>query len=582
MSYIGYESERNMVYLLRSGEWYRVGYSESRFVLDPDENPSMELLGQQPGGISDADRWSRRMSSVADDLRGDWRLLRDAEFVEGMLSEFSIGGGSVRSGGIGSVYDAESGGSASRIVKLYSQMSSWLEVNGGMVGDDAMWRSRLLGQCEVLRSMGSSVLRSGFGVGGSRLLFHDGRVWSEIGDIEMRVALQYFCLDDLGVGASEWVRNEKKLLGALRDGGAMSPLRESRAVVGFRNGVYDFSDPSAPVYHPFSDCLDVTSLLPYDYDVSASCPLWQSFLAHALPSSQVELLRRYFGLAMADRGSMPYKVESSLWLVGPGGAGKSTIMNVVRHVIGEDRVSAVSLGALLGGGAENRARFAAAIDGKVFNYCGEVQMEDMTRGADTFKSLCSGEPQMMRRIGCNVEMAREIPYLVFNMNHKPKNRVIDGALRRRLLFVSFPTAVRECDRDPLLEDKLKAEASGIRNWMLEGYRRFLEDGGKISPTEESVNEGDLWMMENGQSVDLFMQRAGYRPYGYTGEAEKGEFISVKTLYDEYFKWCSKKGIEVDVDLAGMGREFKRAGFRSRRMTTGMAYKIYKDNTNAKK
>lgn len=565
-----------MVYLLRSGDWYRVGYSESHFVVDSEDNPSLELVGQLPGGISDVERWSRRMLKASEDRRGDWRLLRDVDFVEDLVGEFSVGGDDV-SRGIGSVYDVSRGGSSSRIVCLYSQMSSWLESNSSVVGDASMWRSRLLGQCEVLRLVGSSVLR----LHGSRLLFHDGRVWSDLSDVEMRVALQYFCLDDLSVGASEWVRNEKKLLGALRDGGAMSPLRESRSVIGFGNGVYDFSDPSSPVYHPFSDRMDVLSLLPYDYDVSASCPLWQSFLAHALPSSQVELLRRYLGLAMADRGSMPYKVESSLWLIGPGGAGKSTIMNVVRHVIGEGRVSSVSLGALLGGGAENRARFAAAIDGKVFNYCGEVQMEDMTRGADTFKSLCSGEPQMMRRIGGNVEVTREVPYLVFNMNHKPKNRVIDGALRRRLLFISFPTAVRECDRDPLLEDKLKGESSGILNWMLEGYRRFLEDGGVLSPTAESVSESDQWMAENGQTVDLFMQKSGYRPYGYTGEDEKGVFVSVRTLYDEYYKWCSRGGMDPDVDLTGMGRELKRIGFRSKRTKGGMVYKIYSDSNNSK-
>lgn len=562
----------DMIYLLKSGEWYRVGHSVSRYVVDTSDNPALELLGQVAGGQVDSRRWSLRMKKVCDDVRGDWYLLRDEDFVDSLVSSFDGGGSDCSPGGIEGRYDV-----SSRIVRVYAQMSSWLSSNPDIVDESSSWRSRLLGQCESLRALGSSVFR-GYSSGstGFDVRYHDGRVWSAVTDTELRVSLQYFCLDDLGVGAGEWVRNERKYLAAVRDGATMNPLEMSRSVIGFQNGVYDFSDASSPVYHPFSDRLPVVDLLPYEYDVKATCPLWVSFLASILSEGQVELLRRYFGLALADRRTLPYKVERSLWLVGPGGAGKSTIMNVIRHVVGASRVSSVSLGALLSGNPENRARFMAAVDGKVFNYCGEVQMDDMTKGSDTFKSICSGEPQMMRRIGGNVEMTSDVPYLVFNMNRKPRNRVIDDALMRRLLFVVFPTAVRECDRDPQLETKLKGEASGILNWMLEGFRHFVADGGVLSPTGVGEEEGERWMTENEQSVEAFMRSSGYRSFGYTGEMEKGIFVSVKTLYDEYFKWCSKHGIDPDVDLPGMGRELRRAGFRPRRSAKGMEYRIYID------
>lgn len=561
-----------MIYLLRSGEWYRAGHSESRYVVDDGDNPSLELIGQIPGGVSDCRAWVTRMRKKADDVRGEWYLLKDGDFVDELVEGFSSSEEFV-SGGIGLRYDSSRGGAQERIVRMYGQMSSWLESNPAVVSDSALWRSRLLGFCEVLKAVGSSVL-SVYPAGCVR--WHDGRVWSPVADVEMRVALQYFCLDDLGVSATEWLRNERKFAAALKDGAALSPLPVSRSVVGFENGVYDFSDPSSPVYRPFSDRCPIVETLPYEYDVRATCPLWLSFLNRVLPKASVDLLRRYLSLALVDRRSLPFKVEQSLWLVGPGGAGKSTIMNVVRHVVGESRVSSVSLGALLSGNGENRARFAAAIDGKAFNYCGEVQMEDMTRGSDTFKSLCSGEPQMMRRIGGNVEMSYEVPYLVFNMNRKPKNRMIDGALRRRLLFVSFPTAVRECDRDPELEGKLRKEAAGIRNWLLGGLEELYASNGVISATASSMSETDRWMEENGQSVELYMRRSGFRPYGYTGEDEKGEWVLVKVLYDGYYKWCRKEGYEIDVDLAGMGRELLRAGYTSRRTTKGMTYMIYRD------
>ena len=557
--------------MLRSGDWYRVGHCESRYVVDDTENPSLELVGQVPGGAPDVKAWVRRMRVVADDVRGDWYMLKSAEFVDELVGEFSSNE-EFASGGIALRYDVSKGGSQERIVRLYGQLSTWLEDHPALVSETTLWRSRLLGHCEVLKSAGSAVLATLHGV----VRWHDGQVWSPIADVELRVALQYFCLDDVGVTATEWVRNERKFVSALRDGAALNPLPVSRSVVGFLNGVYDFSNPSKPSRHDFSEKMAVTELLPYEYDAEATCPMWISFLHKALPKASVDLLRRYLSLALVDRRSLPFKVEQSLWLVGPGGAGKSTIMNTVRHVVGESRVSAVSLGALLNGNGENRARFMAAVDGKAFNYCGEVQIEDMTRGSDTFKSICSGEPQMMRRIGGNVEMSYEVPYLVFNMNRKPKNRVIDGAMRRRLLFVAFPTAVRECDRDPELETKLRAEAAGIRNWLLGGLVELLADGGRIDATAASVSEADRWMEENGQSVDLYMRRCGYRPYGYTGEDEKGEWVLVKVIYDGYHQWCRREGLEIDVDLAGMGRELLRSGYVSKRTAKGMMYMIYRD------
>ena len=402
----------------------------------------------------------------------------------------------------------------------------------------------------------------------------DGRVWSQVDTVKFKMALKEFCLTKLGMTTQEWLKGTKDYLDSLREGAMLRPLMLSRSVVGFRNGVYDFTDMKNVVYHPFSDRLPVVSLLDYDYDLKAGCPLWRGFLSSVLDRAQVLLLQKFLGLGLVDRERMDAKVENSLWLVGPGGAGKSTIMNVVRYVYGEENVSSVPLGSLLSGGGENRARFLANAVGRVFNYCGEVQMEDMTRYADAFKSLCSGESQQIRRIGGNVEERSDVPYLIFNMNRKPRSRNIDSALTRRLLFVTFRSAVREEDRDPELESKLRAEAAGIRNWMMEGYLQFVEDGYKLEATKASVDETDSWLIENGQTVELFMRKMGCRSYSYTNVSEQSRWFPVKVLYQRYEAWCKKWGYERDSDQNGMGRELHRIGYRSKRASTGIQYQVY--------
>lgn len=558
-----------MIELYRSGQWYRLHYGDKS--LDVSDNPSMELIGQSSGSSAEFTKIVKRISRRSSQIKGDWYLV-DGGYVAELESMFlggTDGGGMVD---IRSRYSTEDRESSSwRIVWMYDQMSAFWADSGSTV--EVLWESRLLGHYESLKVVGGKVFA--YSPSGD-VVYHDGRVWSKVSDPEMRVSLQYFCLNDLGIGAADWIRHERQFLSALYDGARLNPLRVSRSIVGFRNGVYDFSDVEKAVFYPFSAKMPVTELLPYDYIVGSRCPKWEAFLSSVLTPGQVDMLQKFLGLGLVDRRTMPYKVESSLWLVGPGGAGKSTIMGVVMYVLGEGAFSSISLGGLLEGGAENRARFLAQAVGKVFNYCGEIQVSDMTRNADSFKSICSGEPQAIRRIGGNVETAYDIPYLIFNMNKKPKNTAIDSALRRRMLFLSFRSAVREKDRDPMLGEKLKAEASGIRNWMLEGYRRFVKCGGVINATEDSLSETEQWMAENGQTIDLYMSRGGIRPYGYTGENEQGEWVLLKDIFDGYFAWCGKCGYDCDVDVRGFGRELRRIGYETRRNAKGMQYKIYRE------
>lgn len=405
----------------------------------------------------------------------------------------------------------------------------------------------------------------------------DGKKWYQVEEIVVKMALKRLCTEKMGMFATEWLSGEKLYMSSVRDGAMLNPLETSKGLIGFENGVYDFRDIDNITYHSFDERMDVTYLMNYAYSYNDTCAMWQSFLSTILDKQQIELLQKFLGLGMIDRASMKRKVENSLWLVGPGGAGKSTIMNVVRYVYGDENLSGLSLGHLLSRNREERSRFMALAAGKTFNYCGEVQMEDMSQNTDLFKSLCSGEPQTVRWLGNDCQMCYDIPYLIFNMNRKPRSKNIDDAMRRRLIFITFKTAVREEDRDPELESKLKSEASGIRNWMLEGYRKFVQDGYKLEQTPSSMEETDLWMVENHQTVELFMRKKGYRHFAYTGIKEKSKAYPVSLLFQQYREWCKKWGYEEDVDVRGMGIELRRIGYARKRASSGVLYEVYADN-----
>jgi putative DNA primase/helicase len=427
---------------------------------------------------------------------------------------------------------------------------------------------------EVILDACSKCFRSYMG----DVYYFDGRIWCPLADIVLETALSKALVQG-GARKSDIVNARSKILYSARGGASMSPLELRASVIGFRNGVWDFTDIDNPVYHSFAERMPVVRILPYDYDPDAGCPKWQAFLQSILPKGEIMKLQKYLGLGCADRKSMTHKIEETLWLIGSGANGKSTIFDVVRGVYGADNISYVGLDTLLSGSSDVRARFIGSIVGKIFNYCSEIQADDISRYADTFKSLCSGEPQTVRRLGQNPETTFDIPFLVFNMNQKPTNRRMDQALVRRLLFIPFKTTVSAADMNRELSSELLKELPGIRNWMIEGYKMLIRDGYQFNTTKAADDEMTDYMLENGQTVQVFLQKKGYSCNRRTGHWEdRIQWVPASALYEDYVSFC-EKWLQDPVKQRAFGSEMARLGWHEtggnrKRTGTGYAYGIF--------
>lgn len=409
-----------------------------------------------------------------------------------------------------------------------------------------------------------------------RVWSHDGTVWVPVSSGVFRDAVGEALIALAGGDApdvkGDWIEKQAVMMSSAYTGVCSSPLMENPGIVGFANGVWDFSDVEHPVRHDFSERPPVTSLLPYDYDPDAGCPLWTTFLSTMLRPTDVKKLQKYLGLGVVHRRAMDHVVEDTLWLVGSGGNGKTTIENVVRGVYGYDKVSEASMFELLDRNQISRMLTVASIEGKIFNICSEVDMADMTKGSDTFKRLCSGEPQNARSIGKDVHIAYDIPFLIFSMNRRPKNKRMDNALRRRIVEVRFDVAVRPEDMDASLGRKLMGELSGIRNWMIEGYRKLVKDDFHFTHTSD-----EEYMEVNEQYFDLFARREGLRPSAWAGHDDMCYLVNATVLYDTYCEFCNRNmfGTETPTQRE-MAADLDRLNYTKKRKASGIFYLIYSD------
>src|SRR5262249_4850797 len=92
------------------------------------------------------------------------------------------------------------------------------------------------------------------------------------------------------------------------------------------------------------------------------------------------------------------------------------------------------------------------------------------------KLVTGGEPIQARNL--NLPLFRFYPVLKLTVsgNHKPKIGGTDEGIWSRVTLVPWDVIIPPEKRDRGLTDKLRAEAAGILNWMLDGLSDWIENG----------------------------------------------------------------------------------------------------------
>lgn len=448
---------------------------------------------------------------------------------------------------------------------------------------------RLFGYVDALSVAAASCLRYSE-VDGMVYVF-DGRVWGPVASsmgteyvsIVNSVAREVLLWCNKGIQRGDLLSGESRLGKSILEGAIQNKMEESSSCIGFRNGVWDFSDPLNPLRHSFKERLGIMTVRDYDYDPDAVCPQWKSFLGNTLSGADMETLQCFFGLGVVPRTMLGHSVEKMLWLVGNGGNGKSTCLDVLEHVYGEGMFSHASLPTLLDGNVISRMLGTSPIIGCRYNRCDEIQMSDISRKTDLLKRLCSADHVEFRRIKGNAMSSNEIPFFVFSMNRVPRSSNTDPALLRRLLIVRFGFSVRAEDMDTGLYSRLCKESSGIWNWCLEGYRKMHQRGFLFPRTVDNDVEQRKLMMASGQQMEVWLQDEGLMPQGRK-RLQRPYKVPLSTLFDRYAEWCSKNDCDMDCEnphvfsrVMSTGTKTRNGlGYVKKRASMGMYFEVYSD------
>ena len=240
----------------------------------------------------------------------------------------------------------------------------------------------------------------------------------------------------------------------------------------------------------------ISKLAPVEFDREAQCPLYDRTMGWA---QEKQTMRRYLhqwgGLSMT--GHMGEQ-KLHFWY-GLGGNGKSTIMDAWCSVLG-DYTTTVPIETFLDQGVKRRGDQATPELARL----GGVRLlrtSEPERGAKLaaalIKLVTGGEPMSVRFLNRGFFDLRPIFKMTIQGNFRPQIADTDEGIWRRVKLIPWPQNIDKPPagatdwptKDPELSGKLRVEASGIMNRLVDGVLDWLENG-LVEPKEVTAATAD--------------------------------------------------------------------------------------------
>jgi P4 family phage/plasmid primase-like protien len=288
---------------------------------------------------------------------------------------------------------------------------------------------------------------------------YENGVWREQPEILIQQRVQAeLSATDLGYSASYATGIFKLLRGEL----ASDCWTENRNLIPFKNGVLNIELNTLSDHSPEHRLL---WQLPYNYTAIAVCdPIieWLRFTQNG-DEQRVQLLRAYLKAVVCGRVDLQRFAE----LIGPGGTGKSTFVNLAIALIGIQNVHVTDLKRL-----ETNRFESANIFGKRLVYI--TDSERYAGEVSTLKSLTGQDPIPFERKHKHAQ-ASFVPraMVVLAANEPISSADNTSGLQRRRLTIPFTRTIDPAERRTLIEvsrDDVAGEFApyipGLLNWVL--------------------------------------------------------------------------------------------------------------------
>lgn len=294
-----------------------------------------------------------------------------------------------------------------------------------------------------------------------------------------------------------------------------------------------------------------TTQLPVEFNAEAKAPRFDRFLDEIFAGDEDAVEKRQLILEMMGYSLMTEQPHDKFAiLVGEGRNGKSVLLDLLPKLVGRGNYSAVS--------PENFAKpfSLAQLHNKLVNVVGEVSvgaklpdgpLKDIT-GRGLIEAEFKGQDSFRFQPYCTVWIGT---------NNMPHVRDFSEGMKARSMIVQFNNTFtgdpekldreRHYPADTGLGAELEAELPGILNMALAAYGEVMQRGDIIIPSSTREARAS-WELDSNPVARFFEERV---------IVEEGDFITSRSLFDSYLKWCEDTGVRYTQGDRGFGKMFAK-------------------------
>ena len=255
-------------------------------------------------------------------------------------------------------------------------------------------------------------------------------------------------------------------------------------------------------------------------------PLFDMVLARAAKDddSVTAYLWRWLGYMLTG----DTREECFLFLHGPGGSGKGTLVKAIADILG-DYARTLSMDALLESKQERHSQEWAKLHSARFVYASET--EEGRRWKESLIKWVTGRDKITARFmrGNDFEYYPKFKLLIYG-NSIPHLKSVGEEIRRRVHLIEYAGSLSDDERDTSLKDRLTAEYPAILHSMVRAAVEWA-DAGLGKP--EAISAATSTYLQAEDTLGLWFED--------NVERKVGERTKSSEVYQDFKVWAQAAG-----------------------------------------
>lgn len=263
--------------------------------------------------------------------------------------------------------------------------------------------------------------------------------------------------------------------------------------------------------------------------VEARSSLWAGFLRCIFDGDEelIGFVQRFLGYSLVG---LPAEEKIAVFH-GSGANGKSTLLSVVAHVLGDYYQQMDPDLLLVSRGVSNKVDSEkAALKGTRLAVCSETsQLRTINEGQ--VKQLASTDQIVGRRLNHDPIKFAPSHQLIMVTNHRPTIRSTDEGTWRRVVLVPFAVTIPPKERQINLAQQIQGEAPAIMRWLVNGCLEWQRRG--LDPCAAVLGATREYRQDEDE-VGRFLEQCTIK--GANAHCKPGD------IYRSYKIWCEVEGV----------------------------------------